>query len=509
MKKLLAMILSSALILALLAASALPALAAELDTSEPVVLHFLMLGNNEQADKDRVWEEISKLAQEDINATIVTDVLSMADHATRYPLILASGENYDIIYTSSWAHYFTEAPKGAFYEITWDMVEKYMPQTFANQPEEYMDHNRLGDGKVYLVPQNFTNLTVNAYAISIREDIRKELGVPEVTDVDSLEVFLDAVATGKPGVYPYAATADNQTLKSVLFNNKDNIIALNGNPMEMFFAFRYTLDMSLADAVAGVEYVGDMPEYKEWATRMKEWADKGYWSRSAIADTVQVRDSYENGQSALFVQNTGTLGVANIAMRGKGLEPLMIDIYPDAYRFLGLSNAGLAVPSNSKNLERALMFMDLLKNDRRYYELYRFGIEGEHWIDLGNQMWEPGPQQSRYTYGDGSWGFQSVMYERDRVGNDPQSLEIWRRWRAENEQTNPLVAFNFDITPVQNEIAALTNVRAEHMYLIDLGLVDDVDAAIASMNAAAKAAGIDKVIEELNRQLAAYVASKN
>ncbi len=118
MKRLLALALSAALILALLMTCALPAFAAatdpDLDITEPVELRFLMLGNNEQPDKDKVWGEINKLAKEDINATVVVDVLSMADHATRYPLILASGEAYDIIYTSSWAHYFTEAPKGAF-----------------------------------------------------------------------------------------------------------------------------------------------------------------------------------------------------------------------------------------------------------------------------------------------------------------------------------------------------------------------------------------------------------
>lgn len=508
MKRARTLFLAAALVLAILASASVPAFAQtpdfDPDTSQPVTLRFLMLGNNEQADHQLVWDEINKLSQAELNVTIQTDVLSLADYETRYPLILASGEAYDLIYTSAWAHYFNVAPKGAFHEITWDLIKKYMPLTYANQPEEYMNHNRLGDGKVYVVPQNYVNLS--GFAITIREDIRKELGVPEVTDLATLEGYLTAVSENKPGIFPYAATIDNQPLKTVLFNSGNNIISLNGNPMEMLFSFKYTEGMTPQEAMDQVVFVGKMPEYREWAVRMKDWAGKGFWSRSAIADTVQVRDSFENGQSAMFVQNTGTLGVANMTLRGKNLEPMMIDIFPDAYRFLGLSNAGIAVPSVSKNLGRALMWLDKLKNDQRYYELYRFGIEGEHWIDLGNRMWEPGPKQDRYVYGDGSWGFQSVLFERDRIGNDPQSLEIWRRWRAENEQPNPLVGFNFDIAPVQNEIAALTNVRAEHMYLIDLGLVDDVDAAIEAMNKAALAAGIDRVMEELKKQMADYVA---
>jgi putative aldouronate transport system substrate-binding protein len=433
----------------------------------------------------------------------------MADQQTRYSLILASGEAYDLIFTAAWAHYETEAPRGAFHEITMDLVETYMPQTFANQPVIHFDYNRLGDGRVYMVPASFINLTGNANAISIREDLRKELGVPEVTDLASLEVFLDAVATSIPGMFPYAASANNNELRSHLFMTGNNRFPIAGNPVSDFFTFKYTPGMTSQEAAFSVEYVGDTDDYREFAALMKSWADKGYWSRSAIADTTQVRDSYENNQSAMFVQNTGTMGMANNALRDKGFEPLMIDLFPTANRFMGITNAGVAVPARSQNLERALMFLDLLKYDQRVYELYRWGIEGVHWewVDPELRLWRHGPEQSRYVFGQGSWGFSSPEFEpRHMEGTDPEGLHMFNGWWEDHIQVNnPLAAFVFDLTPIQNEISALNNVRAEHMFLIDLGMVDNVDTALSAMNQAARVAGLDRVIEELTSQLNAWL----
>jgi putative aldouronate transport system substrate-binding protein len=374
-----------------------------------------------------------------------------------------------------------------------------------------MDQNRLANGKVYMVPASFINLTVNALAISIREDLRKEYGVPEVTDVASLETYFDAVKANSPGVWPYAATQNNNELKTVLYRVPNNIITVLGNPLEDFYEFKYTKDMTPEQAAAALRYVGDSPEYKDYAKLMKTWADKGFWSRSAIADTTLPRDSYENGQSAMFVQNTGTMGMANNTLRDKGYEPKMIDMYPKAIRAMGATSSGVAIPHSSENVGRALMFLDLLKYDANVYELYRWGIEGKHWewVNKDLRIWKHGPDQSQYVYGQGSWGFSSPEFEpRDMEGADVESVTIFRSWWADDVQVaNPLAGLNIDQTPIQNEIAALTNVRAQYLYLIDLGLVKDVDKEIENMNAAAKAAGLDKVTEEIQRQISVWLTT--
>ena len=519
MKKILATLLTAALILTMFAAIT-PAFAEEApttyggnDISEKVALKYLMVGT-QQPDHELVWQAISDYIETKINATITCTVIDLADHETRYSLVLASGEPYDLAVTAQgWLHYDTEAPAGGYQEITLDMIHQYMPLTTEYQKdiEAHLDQNRLVNGKVYMVPASFINLGGNTLAVSIREDIRQENGVPEVTDVASLEAYYDSVKANNPEMYPYATSANNNELKALLYSTANNKIRASGSVLEDFFNFEYTPGMTAEEASAALTFVGDDPLYADYAKLMKKWADKGFWSRSAIADTTIVRDAYENGQSASFVQNTGTMGMANNTLRDKGFTPLMIDLFPKSIRYMGVTTSGIAIPHSSQNVERALMFLDLLKYDKNVYELFRWGIEGKHWewVDEENRVWKHGPDQDQFVFGQGSWGFSSPEFEpRYMEGSDPESVLIFNSWWDDDDVhvNNPIAAVNIDLTPVQNEIAALTNVRAEYLYLLDLGLVNDVDATIEAMNAAAKTAGVDKVLEEVRRQIAEWIA---
>ncbi|MGI6652817.1 MAG: DUF3502 domain-containing protein [Christensenellales bacterium] len=517
MKKILATLLTAALIFTMVAA----ATAAEKPTSyngnnvsEKVALKYLMVGTK-QPDHELVWQAISDYIETKINATITCTVIDLADYATRLPLVLASGEPYDLVVTAQgWLFYDTQAPAGGYKEITLDMIHQYMPLTTEHQTdiETHLDQNRLADGKVFMVPASFINLTGNALAISIREDIRKANNVPAVTDLASLEVYFDSIKANNPEMYPYAASANNNELKGLLYTTANNKIQLTGSVLEDFFNFQYAPGMTAEEAAAALTFVGDDPLFTDYAKLMKSWAEKGYWSRSAIADTTPIRDSYENSQSAAFVQNTGTMGVANNAIRAKGLEPLMIDLFPTAIRYMGATTTGVAIPHSSENPKRALMFLDLLKYDPVVYELYRWGVEGKHWewVDEASRIWKDGPDQSQYVFGQGSWGFSSPEFEpRYKVDSDPESVVMFNSWWADGiKVANPLAGLNIDLSTVQNEISALTNVRAEYLYLLDLGLVSDVDATIAAMNAAAKTAGLDAVMAEIQRQIAEWISNK-
>ena len=513
MKKILATLLAAALVFTMAAATATeaPTEYNGNDITEKVALKYLMVGT-QQPDHELVWQAISDYIETKINATITCTVIDLADYSTRYPLVLASGESYDLIVTAQgWLFYDTEAPAGGYQEITLDMINQYMPLTTEYQTDikTHLNQNRLADGKVYMVPASFINLTGNAFAVSIREDIRKANGAPEVTDLASLEAYYDSIKANNPEMYPYAASANNNEMKALLYTTANDKIQLSGSVLEDFFNFKYTPGMTAEEAAAALTFVGDDPVYADFAKLMKSWSEKGYWSRSAIADTTPVRDAYENSQSASFVQNTGTMGVANNALRANGFEPLMIDLYPSAIRYMGATTSGVAIPHSSEHPDRALMFLDLLKYDPVVYELYRWGVEGKHWewVDEASRIWKHGPEQDQYVFGQGSWGFSSPEFEpRNMEGSDPQAVEMFSSWWTEGIQVaNPLAGLNIDLSTVQNEISALTNVRAEYLYLLDLGLVNDVDETIAAMNEAAKTAGLDAIVAEIQRQIADWI----
>jgi putative aldouronate transport system substrate-binding protein len=64
-------------------------------------------------DIDEVLDKANKeYFQPMLNTTLKLVFLAWSDYTTKYPLILAAGEDADIIFTDPWAFYEQEAAKG-------------------------------------------------------------------------------------------------------------------------------------------------------------------------------------------------------------------------------------------------------------------------------------------------------------------------------------------------------------------------------------------------------------
>ena len=98
------------------------------DTSEPVTLTMYLIGDR-PVDNDEVFAKINERLQAEINTTIDVKFMGWGEYEQKYPLIFASGEDWDIIYTADWCFYNAQATKQGFYEITKEELEKYAPMT--------------------------------------------------------------------------------------------------------------------------------------------------------------------------------------------------------------------------------------------------------------------------------------------------------------------------------------------------------------------------------------------
>ncbi len=94
-----------------------PALAATAQTLAPVTLKIIACGPP-QKDVQAVSDALTAYLKPKINATIVLDQYDWDAWNDKANLILASGEDADLIFTAPWCGYTTNAPKGAFLDLT-------------------------------------------------------------------------------------------------------------------------------------------------------------------------------------------------------------------------------------------------------------------------------------------------------------------------------------------------------------------------------------------------------
>lgn len=473
------------------------------DVSQPADLVMYVIGD-EAAGEKAVLEELNKKLKEKINATLTVNHMSLSDYAQKYSLLISSGEKFDLIYTSTWAMYAEEATKGAFAEVSTDVLEKYMPLTKEQEPKEAFEQASIG-GKTYFVPAN--NPTILTNAVVIRGDLREKYNLERLKTLDDLEEYYDKVIENEKGIFPYAASQNNYEMRIAMLNNNYNMVGLNG--VDQFFYYKVNEKTNAKD----IFWLYDTPEYKEWIKKMKSWSDKGFWSKNAVANNTNPRDAFTNGTSASLVWNLGTCGaVANqIEKEHPQWKPEIYDLIPDSKKILGAyTGDGAAVLASSENQERAFMLIDLLKFDEECNNLVRLGVKDIHWIDpteeIGEEgFWRAGEKQEEYPFGSAfSWAFKNNKFEKSREDKFPDEVDLTKKWTAAQENTL-LAGFILDDNNIKNELANLNNVKTKYVPLLDLGLVEDAEETLAEFNKQAEAAGINKVKEELLKQVDAYL----
>jgi len=474
------------------------AAAGGLDTSKEVHLKMIFVGPK-PVDYDSVFEAINKKLKEQINATIEGEFLDWSDWAQKYPLKLAANENFDLIYSANWAGYNDQALKGGFLELTDELLSKYMPQTWVAMPKVSWDQAKV-NGKLYMVPQNRGESVEKL--ILYREDLRKKYNLPAIDSPEAYANYLKTVAQNEKGVIPF--TPETGDWK---YHNLDRVLLKQENEWNMFdldmpFAFK------LNDSKGQVFNVYETQEFKDRVNYYKDLADNNAWSKNALNSKNDHQQDFKQGKTASITHNNGTLGSLMALMRQENspYEVALADINPEKAKSVAISTQnGTSIHATSKNVERSLMFIDLMQNDKELHDLMMYGIEGVHYEKSGDDKFVVTDKNQNYT-GFSNWNFNSPL-NRDNVDFPQEASDLAKKWEQQVYHY-PLETFVFDNSKVKTEISNIGNVMLRYAVPLEYGVVKDVDSGLAELNKQLKAAGLEKVQQELQSQINAFLAAQ-
>ena len=473
-------------------------------TDEEVELKMYLIGDK-PADFDEVYGQVNKIMKEEINATLDVNFISWSDVATKYQLLFQSGENFDLIFTASgWGYYSQVATKNGFLEITEDMLKEYAPTIYEKEPEEAWSQAKI-DGKVYMVPNDRNEYGINVFGV--RGDLMAKYGIDSIDNYDDLEAYMAAVATGEAsnGV-KVIANGGGQNLQWPYMLERYSFNTVSGAPTP-------TLGYDVTDEACEVFAFVDTDEYKDYAKKMKEFADNGYWAADSISSQATRDEDFVAGKTGLMVWNLGT--VANKVVEMNNAHPewdvQLVDLSEGLAKTVQpYTNGGVAINATSKNPERALMAIELLRYNEEINQLTWFGEEGVHYEAAGDGLYTPTESASNFPAGEVCpWGWSSSDFAMTSSTEPEIVQETLDKWAENDTVSHPLTAFTFDDSSVKNEMTAVGNVVTQYGVPIDLGMVDDVDAAIKEYKEKLTQAGLDKILEECQSQVKDFLASYN
>ncbi|WP_309120201.1 ABC transporter substrate-binding protein [Paenibacillus sp.] len=462
---------------------------------DKVTLKFVLLGEAPK-DNEAVMAEVNKKLEADINATIELTYIPFADISTKYPLVLTSPHDWDVIFGN--VNYVSNAVKGGYREILLTDVEKYMPLTHKATSESMWSDVAV-NGKVYMIPQTFKELDVGT--AFYREDLRKKYDVPEIKTYQDFGPYFQAIKDNEPDMRPVEGTPDDV---KALFGGM--LQGWGGFKVQNLVHFNAENKEYKTTGLLDPEFVAI---YTEAAKTMKDWMDKGYLPKNAFAQKTTAAELAKVGVSGYWANAFENYAQYSNDMIAKGWELGAVNsLPPGGTAMIRPANGnGFSFSPKTDNYERALMAIDLLHQEPSYNLLLAFGIEGKHYNMVDGKLAIISADPNPYPmYGAGWWSNNRDQwpplesYTQQYIDTKKALLEVAKPYL--------LNGFNVDESNIKTEMANISNVYKQYAIPIELGVVKDVDVAVAELIEKYQKAGAQKVVDEVHKQIAEFIKSK-
>ncbi len=462
------------------------------DSEEPTNLIMYIIGDR-PAGQDTIDANFNKILKERINCTLTVNWIPWADYTNKYPLLFSSGENFDMAYTSAWLNFTSLAQKGAFKSLD-DLWPTYAPENFGRQSEAAKQEATV-DGHYYCVPTLLATYT--SYGPIYRTDVVEGTDWNgKMNTFDDIEKYCDIVKKTHPelepiDIYAQGSELDDTYMYSIGYRSSKN--ATND------FLF-YNPEEKNPKLITYYE-CKDIPQFLSMMTR---WNKKGFFLKSALADTDSTK--IQNGKAALRFHNIDDYQSYSI------LHPEWKFKYQSMNKYvthLPFTQDAMVISNTSKNPEKAMKLWELITNDRDVFDAFFYGVLGTTYT-LNDQGEYKILDQNLYNLSD-MWAARTIEFNRNGEGTpadyqtQKEDFETSMNSSPEAKRAVKFEAFSIDTSKIETEYAACQNVHQQYWWPLELGYTD-AKKGLAEYEAKMKAAGIEKVRSEIQKQLDAYTA---
>ncbi len=522
MKKLLALIMALMLLVGVFAGCG----GGEDDGSNAVTLKWAM-GQTEQPDYPIVLEEVNKVLEKVLPNTKLEFILdSQID--SKWSLWMAGGTAIDIAHSGYHQDLYSEISKHSYMGLN-DLIKEYGPNIEIDRQKYGVEYGGgTYNGELYAIPcvQYHVN---NSFFINIPDELKEYFPTKEVVK----EAYSNRKTT--PKMYElfdqYFTTVyskklvDNQTISAVIDINRMFDMAKRGYDFIGGTNSNLCYDPDKEDyKIIDFHTTEEFKTFIDWAYK---WYQKGYISKDiltgagsgsrlyVIQTTWGNRGLLEDGADTYVVKDDKTIVTT-------GVDRFYIQMNAPENDFLGASELGkistyLSIPSTSKNPERAMKLLNVMRSEegRELMNLICYGIEGTHYdvVDAEKNYITPYEYASQGNasckYGLCNWMIGNIFfadicypaYDEEYVNFAAEYYEN----REKNVERTKLYNFSANIDGVTNELAQLTAVNLEYETQLKSGALTDVKATYDQMLSKCEAAGQSKIIAELQKQVDEFI----
>lgn len=455
-----------------------------IDTSKEVNLKWFVIGNGQPEDMSIVLKSVNTYLKKKINAKLDLTIFTWGDDfENKMNARIASGANFDMTFTSSWAlNYSQNARIGAFTDLT-DMMDTYAPKTKALLGPDVIKGASV-DGRLYAIPSYGCMAT--SYGLLINKNLAKKynINLTKIKKLEDLEPALKAIKSKDGSITAFRPTENSGAFDTLNFKR---IIDSN-------------IPVSIIGDGKSKKVINDLetPQALSLFKLMNKWYKAGYIPK--IADVRNMTDEFnpQSGKVFSYVTNLSpTKELSNF-----GISWQAINLTPG---YISTENCNIimqAVSATSQNPERALMFLELMNNDKYLSNLINFGIEGTHYKKVKSNVIDSiSPDCDRYNPGT-SWMFGNNTIVYNLPSEDPNRWKTSEAWNKSAIRSS-ILGFYYDNSKTKTAIASVSEILRGYMNDLLVGK-SDAQTTLTKLNKELNAGGLDRLIEDAQKQIDNY-----
>lgn len=460
---------------------------ADAASGEKTVITYLRPGTEVEHNAELVQAINDKLEADGTGLELNIMYIPSDVFQDKVNMMLSAGEEFDLLAVMEDQKPFTSfvANEGII------PITEYIDQSenIKRLVPDYMWESATIGGEIYTIPANWCETADQNNCITVRREKMEEFGLEDPQTMDDLLHMCDVFAANWDGPNKPVVVPMFKEPFTYLFRTMDT------------YPFTVQKDLIFIDQEGNVKNWMETEEFKESAQFFRTLYEKGYVPEDVLSsgwsswNTMLTGDFIWVDQCQLW----GTEAVWEERIPGSKLDSIYLN--EDAVQFRPNSfRNDTAVSATSEHPAEAVKFMDWVYASQENYDLMVYGVEGLTYSDDGEGFYTKLIPDFEFN---ADWMIGNMEYERYETGTFDKFVEIMGTDKP--EAVNSVVLnFVFDPANVADEYANCQAEVEQSVYPIKLGLVsyeEGYEDALARM----KAAGIDKVVEEYQRQVNEYL----
>lgn len=469
MRKLLSLLLAAMMLLSL----------TSLALAEAAPVKWVSLGGGMPENVDTWKAKVDEYLMEKIGVTLDIDILSWGAYGDRRNAIINGGEYFDVIFTDG-GSYPADIQKGVLLDIK--PLLDGVPALRDLIPQGMWDAITI-DGKIYAVPTLKDSALAHYFVFD--PVVMEEHGI----DVSGAKTFAD--------LDPIFRKMKEGGIEAPYTMNKGgsyHMLDVYDSAGLGFPAIGVRYDDAERKVVSVLETEDIMANLKQ----LHAWYKDGIINQDAytLNETPSELPFYiaQGWPGAWTYTKTNDAGEE---VKVTGITNPFVGPIFSAGSIMGSMNG---VYAGAKNPEKVLQFLELVNTDAKLRDMICYGEEGVNFTYNEDGLVVRDSEKSwpwaRYTQGN------HAILTAEYTNKD-----MFKEIEVVNQTATPTVLFGFnvDLSNIENEVTLVKAIYGDFVSEMLTG-TEDPEVIVPKMVEAMKAVGMDKIIEEFQRQVDEFFA---